>query len=165
MATRLMCWMFVLAVLLPGTAHAELVGHWRFNEGTGAVALDSSGNGNGGTFTGSPRRVPGQLGGALAFDGDDWVDYGDIMDLSAELSIACWVNPAGLDGDNGWVARWDNYAFKSSGSSLRFTTPGVLDYTAGNTTLVVGEWQHVAITFVPSQTEGLIFYLQGVEDG
>jgi len=73
------------------------------------------------------------------------------------------VNPAGLSGDNGWVARWDNYAFKSSGTSLRFTTPGVLDYTANNTTLVVGEWQHVAVTFVPSQTEGAIFYLDGVE--
>ncbi|MCH8219699.1 MAG: LamG domain-containing protein, partial [Planctomycetes bacterium] len=162
MATRLICWMFVLAVLLPGTANAELVGHWRFNEGTGTVALDSSGNGNDGTLTGA-QWVPGQLGGALAFDGDDWVDFGDVLNIADTISIACWVNPAGLSGDNGWVARWDVYAFKSSGTSLRFTTPGILDYTAGNTTLVAGEWQHVAVTFVPNQTDGAIFYLHGVE--
>ena len=64
MATRLMCWMFVLALLSAGAANAELVGHGRFNEGTGTVAGDSSGNGNDGTFTGSPQWVPGQLGPA-----------------------------------------------------------------------------------------------------
>jgi hypothetical protein len=163
MAKRLICWMFLIVVLLVGTANADLVGHWKFDEGSGTTAKDSSGNGGDGAFTGDPQWVTGKLGGALEFDGDDWVDCGDILDITAELSIACWINPAGLDGDNGWVARWDNYAFKSNGTSMRFTTPGVLDYTAGNTTLVIGEWQHVAITFVPSQTEGAIFYLQGVE--
>jgi hypothetical protein len=155
---------FVALLVLGSTvAHADLVGHWKFDEGAGTVAVDSSGNGNDGTFTGAPQYVPGQLGTALQFDGDDWVDCGDALDLTNELSIACWINPSGLAGDNGWVARWDNYAFKSSGTSVRFTTPGVLDYTANNATLVVGEWQHVAVTFVPSQTDGAIFYLQGVE--
>jgi len=164
MAKRLMYWMFLIAVLLVGTANADLVGHWRFDEGSGTTAKDSSGNGGDGTFTGDPQWVTGQLGGALEFDGDDWVDCGDILDITNELSIACWVNPAGLSGDNGWVARWDNYAFKSSGSVARFTTPGVRDYTAGNTPIVVGEWQHVAITFLPDQAAGgLIFYLNGVE--
>jgi hypothetical protein len=154
----------VLSIVLTGTARAELVGWWRFDDGSGTVAADSSASGNDGTFVESPQWVGGQFGLALEFDGDDWVDCGDILDITEAITIACWVNPAGLEGDNGWVARWDNYAFKSSGTSLRFTTPGVRDYTANNTTLVVGEWQHVAVTFAPNQAEGgTIFYVNGVE--
>ncbi|MCP4608715.1 MAG: LamG domain-containing protein [Planctomycetes bacterium] len=153
----------VLSIALTGTARAELVGWWRFDDGSGTVAADSSASGNDGNFQGEPQWVGGQFGLALEMDGDDWVDCGDILDIADQISITCWVNPAGLEGDNGWVARWDVYAFKSSGTSLRFTTPGILDYTANNTTLVVGEWQHVAVTFVPDQAEGAIFYLNGVE--
>ncbi len=154
----------VLLVWAGVAAHADLVGHWKFDEGSGTVAVDSSGNGNDGAFTGEPQYVAGQLGTALQFDGDDWVDCGDALDLTNELSIACWVNPSGLSGDKGWVARWDNYAFKSSGTMMRFTTPGVRDYNANNTTVVIGEWQHVAVTFVPNQGDGAtIFYYNGVE--
>ena len=155
---------FIIVLGLVSSASAELVGIWNFDEGYGAVAADSSGNNNDGTFQGSPLWVPGKFGTALEFDGDDWVDCGDILDITDALTIACWVNPAGLADDNGWVARWDNYAFKSNGTSLRFTTPGVRDYTANDTTLVVGEWQHVAVTFVPNQGVGAtIFYVNGVE--
>jgi len=153
----------VLVLGLVSNVSAELVGYWNFDEGSGTTVADSSGSGNDGTFVGSPLWVPGRSGTALEFDGDDWVDCGDILDIADAITIACWVNPAGLSGDNGWVARWDVYAFKSSGTSLRFTTPGILDYTANNTTLEIGEWQHVAVTFVPNQTGGAIFYLDGVE--
>lgn len=43
---------------------AGLVGHWKFDEGTGTVAADSSGNGNNGTLTNGPTwttDVPAQL--------------------------------------------------------------------------------------------------------
>jgi len=48
-----------------------LVGHWKFDDGTGTVARDSSGQGNDGTFQGSPKWVTGKLNGAMEFDGDD----------------------------------------------------------------------------------------------
>ena len=164
MCRKLVCLASIALVFgVVSSASAELVGYWRFDEGSGTTAADSSGNGGDGTFQGSPQWVPGRSGSALEFDGDDWVDCGDILDIAGPITIACWVNPAGLTDDNGWVARWDVYAFKSSGTSLRFTTPGILDYTANNTTLQIGEWQHVAVTFVPNQTGGAIFYLDGVE--
>ncbi len=152
----------VIILGLANHASAEIVGHWRLDEGSGTTVSDSIG-GNDGSFEGEPQWVAGQFGNALEFDGDDWVNCGDILNIADQISIACWVNPANLTGDNGWVARWDVYAFKSSGASLRFTTPGILDYTANNTTLIMGEWQHVAVTFVPNQTDGAIFYLDGVE--
>ncbi|MCP4453116.1 MAG: LamG domain-containing protein, partial [Planctomycetes bacterium] len=52
---------------------------------------------------------------------------------------------------------------KSSGTSLRFTTPGILDHTGGNSILEVGVWTHVAVTFDPGQSGGAVFYLNGVE--
>src|SRR3989344_5236105 len=46
-----------------------LVGYWKFDEGTGTSAGDSSGNGNTGTLVNSPSWVTGKVGGALSFDG------------------------------------------------------------------------------------------------
>jgi hypothetical protein len=46
-----------------------LVGWWKFDEGSGAVAYDSSGNGNDGNLTNGPTWTTGKIGGALSFDG------------------------------------------------------------------------------------------------
>ena len=50
-----------------------------FESGEGATALDQSGHSNHGTLEGDPRWVPGRVGGALEFNGDDSVDSGDIL--------------------------------------------------------------------------------------
>jgi len=53
-----------------------LVGWWKFNEGTGTTASDSSGSGYNGTFTGAPTWAttaptgsPYPVAGGLYFDG------------------------------------------------------------------------------------------------
>jgi hypothetical protein len=52
-----------------------LVGSWHFNEGSGTVAYDSSGNNNNGNLVNGPTWVDGKFGKALSFDGvDDYVD-------------------------------------------------------------------------------------------
>jgi len=153
----------VLVLSLASGAWADLVGHWKFDEGAGTTAADSSGNGNDGALTGTLEWVPGQIGSALQFDGDDWVDCGDVLTLTEQLTIACWVNPALLEGDRGLVTREGAFAFKSFGELLRFTTPGVLDYNGNNTILELDTWQHVAVTFVPNETGGCVFYLNGEE--
>ncbi|HCO94455.1 MAG TPA: hypothetical protein DIU00_10975 [Phycisphaerales bacterium] len=43
---------FVLDLALTSTARADLIGWWRFDEGSGTTAYDSSGNGNDGTLVG-----------------------------------------------------------------------------------------------------------------
>ena len=95
--------------------------------------------------------------------GAEQVDCGDVLTLTEGLTIACWVNPIELLGDKGFVTRQGAYAFKSSGNFLRFTTPGIWDYDGTSTLLEVNVWQHVAVTFVPNQADGLVFYLNGVE--
>jgi len=143
----------------------SLVGWWTLDEDMGTTAVDWSGHGNHGTFEGDPQWVPGYDGAALEFDGSNWVDYGNPPDLqiTEAITIACWINPAGLSDDRGFVALDGGYALKSSSDHLRFTTPGILDHDGLNTILETGTWQHVAATFQPEQSGGLVFYINGVE--
>ncbi len=69
-----------------------MVGYWRFDEGGGSSAKDSSSNGNDGTIAGASWTT-GQIDGALSFDGDD--DYVEVTDdgsLSgmSQLTVGCW---------------------------------------------------------------------------
>jgi len=143
----------------------SLVGWWKLDEDMGTTAVDWSGHGNHGTFEGDPQWVPGYDGAALELDGSNWVDYGTPPDLviTEAISITCWINPAELSGDRGFVALDGGYALKSSSDHLRFTTPGILDHDGLNTILETGTWQHIAATFQPEQSGGLVFYINGAE--
>src|SRR5690242_8651928 len=54
-----------------GTALAAqgLVGYYRFDEASGSVAQDSSGNNNNGALVNAPGRVAGMVNGCLSFNG------------------------------------------------------------------------------------------------
>ncbi|MCI0749135.1 MAG: Ig-like domain-containing protein, partial [Nevskiales bacterium] len=73
-----------------------LVGHWKFDEGSGTTASDSSGNGNTGTLNG-PVWVPGAIGRALSFDGIN--DYVSIPGFNATLlpaTLTAWIKADAL---------------------------------------------------------------------
>ncbi|MDT8303480.1 MAG: PA14 domain-containing protein [Sedimentisphaerales bacterium] len=90
----LVSFIFVLSVVLTGIAKADLVGWWRFDESSGTIAADSSGNGNNGTVMGGAEWVDGQLGGALLFNGQDsYVAAPHIPFDSRSFTIMMWVNP------------------------------------------------------------------------
>jgi hypothetical protein len=154
----------VLFGLAPLT-QAGLIGWWTLDEGTGTTVGDASGNGNDGTFQGTPTWVPGVINGALSVDGTSSVTVATTpkLQIAGSVTITCWINPTSFGGERGFCGRDLNYAFKSSGTQLRFTTPGILDHTGANTTLTAGTWQHVAATFEPGQSQGLVFYINGVE--
>ena len=76
---------------------SDLVAYWKFDEGTGTTAADSSGNGNTGTLMNGPLWTAGIAGNALYFDGiDDNVTVLDSnsLDLSSSFTLSAWVNPA-----------------------------------------------------------------------
>ncbi|MHC4538056.1 MAG: LamG domain-containing protein, partial [Planctomycetota bacterium] len=83
----------VLVLGLFSSASAELIGHWKFDEGSGEVAFDSSGNGNDGTINGESEWIPGVGGSALAFDGtDDFVGTDkSLLDNKSEFTLTFWV--------------------------------------------------------------------------
>jgi len=72
-----------------------LVGYWSFDEGSGAMAYDTSSCGNNGTLTNGPIWVDGKYGKALSFDGeDDYVNVPNAASLNpAELTFEGWFYP------------------------------------------------------------------------
>jgi len=84
--------------------HPGLVGWWRFDEGTGNVAGDSSGNGNDGTVFGA-TWVDGKYNKALSFDGsNDYVAVPHKSGLSVAsglydgFTILAWVETSQISG-------------------------------------------------------------------
>jgi prepilin-type N-terminal cleavage/methylation domain-containing protein len=72
-----------------------LVGYWPFDEGSGTIAKDYSGNGNNGTLVNGPTWTTGKVGGALIFDGvDDYVRIPrNILDPNKAFTFEAWVIP------------------------------------------------------------------------
>jgi hypothetical protein len=69
-----------------------LVGWWKFDETSGIVAHDSSGNGHDGNLTNGPTWTTGKIGGALSFDGfDDLVTMGNVTGGLLDLTFSAWV--------------------------------------------------------------------------
>ena len=78
---------------------------WKFDEGAGTIAGDSSGNGNTGTLVGAPEWTTGIREGALSFDGvDDFVQVPHSASLGITgnaISVGLWMKPTiTLDGES-----------------------------------------------------------------
>jgi hypothetical protein len=94
--------MIIICLMLTGQSFAKVdltkaVAIWTFDEGSGNVAKDSSGNGNDGKFVQEPKWVNGKYGKALEFSGaGDYVDCGNpkSFDLTDAITIVAWINPA-----------------------------------------------------------------------
>ena len=71
-----------------------LIGYWKFDDGSGSTAIDSSSNGNNGTLFNNPSWVPGKLGGALQFNGgSSYVEIQDapVFEATSSLTVSAWV--------------------------------------------------------------------------
>ena len=86
----------VLGLLLTSVANAadpNLVGWWRFDEGSGTTASDSSRYGNDGTLGGTASWDAGIFGGSLYVNGTGWVDIPPEawQPIQRKVTIACWA--------------------------------------------------------------------------
>ncbi|MFC1793728.1 LamG-like jellyroll fold domain-containing protein, partial [Planctomycetota bacterium] len=83
------------AALSVRAANADVVGLWKFDEGSGNTVVDSSGYGKNGTVHGAPAWRPsgGRIYGALEFDGnDDYVTTDFVLDPSrGAFSAFAWI--------------------------------------------------------------------------
>ncbi len=83
-----------------------LVGHWTFNETSGATAKDTSGKGHDGAVSNlwgeDPAWTTGQIGGALSFRGPDSGGDGVIVNglpaFTETFSVSAWVWADPRDG-------------------------------------------------------------------
>jgi hypothetical protein len=77
-------------------AGSRLVGCWKFDEGSGDVAYDSSGNNNHGTIYGGAIWTTGIVNGALRFSGawDNYVAFSSELSVNDAMTVEAWVYPA-----------------------------------------------------------------------
>ena len=164
----------------------SLVGYWRFQEGSGIYANDTSTYGNNGTLHGfdctsldcnssSGWTSAGKFGRGLVFDGvDDYVEIPNDESLNItgnEITIEAWIYRKQDSGQ--WerlISKDDDntdyiYAMqiRADTDAIKFeldtqTTAGILN---GNTPISTNQWYHVTGVYNGSQ---IILYLNGVVD-
>jgi len=169
---------FLFCILLTSTTKAAetgLVGWWKFDEGSGNVAMDSSDNNNEMTLLGEPTwGTDPEHRGILVFDGDD--DHTYIEGTPFELptyTIALWFRidggsgsrdilsakgPSGVNGvlleiqGDGTLRNLHRFPFASGGGSNIYTEATYDD----------GQWHHVAT--LKTATE-MVLYVDGIQVG
>ena len=172
-------YLIALIIVLTSAADADLIGLWRFDEGSGTIANDASGNGHHGTLVGDPKWTGGKIGGGLDFDGqDDVVELGAFDVVGPGITLAGWMRPETFAINDGRVItkadewgendHWWMLSTISDGgeSRLRFRlkTEGQSTTTliADSGALVTEEWQHAAATWDGTTMR---LYLDGEEVG
>ena len=165
-----------------GTGGSTPVGYWKFDEGTGTSATDSSGNGDTGTLTNQPTWVTGKLKKALNFTGTQVVQAngsGSLANLyTGGMTVSAWINPAGtggggagriVDKDNnngGWfLAMSSSNNVKLQADQFDVPPPGTAiqpSLASASNSIVLNTWQHVAATWDGSTNgTGMHIYVNG----
>jgi len=146
-----------LDLMQKGETLDGLIGWWKFDEGTGDVAYDSSGYGNDGTIYGA-TWVAGKIGGALSFDGDDYVEIPDDDSLKPELvTLEALVKSDGSPGRYKYIAGkkyaggWGSYhLYTGNTGGLRFYighSGGYITSPDAGTGIWDGNWHHIVGTY------------------
>lgn len=162
-----MAWIFARKDL--AGIYNGLMGLWKFNEGAGTQAFDSSGKGHTGNFYdpygyGNPQWVAGKQGYGLNFVGDD--DGGAVVNCgvstdfdTAELTITCWIKESTstvnywggeiiekTDGSFSWgLYTWDD------GTQLGWDRPSFRiggSWTNLTTKIQRGVWNFLAVRVI-----------------
>jgi hypothetical protein len=98
----------------------SLVAHWTFDNGSGDVALDDSGNRHDGQLTGGTWIPDGRFGGGLRLAADDSVAVPNFPAATANWSISTWIrmSPDQLEANRaiGTILTTEN--FRSNGWEL-----------------------------------------------
>jgi hypothetical protein len=171
-------------------ALSSLVGKWSFDEATGTIAHDTSGNHHDGTINGA-THLPAfdcRVFRCLGFDGvDDSVSVGSlgISNDNQPFSIVAWVNPDASTINDGLVHEIVTQGATPNGfgngqyfnrftlidsngpSSLYFEIGATQTYSAAKQTspiLQAGKWNFVAVTYDGTRTPaGMKIYVNAIE--
>ena len=149
------------------------VAYWKFDEGTGTTAYDSTTNQNNGTISGATWQTEDMCisGECLSFDGNnDYINIGTIKHLPT-FTLGAWIKAGtdvsdfrtildktiGANDRNFWLAL-------ESGTgqlSLRFSIAGTSTTYLANTALNDNKWHYVTATYDNSYVK---LYVDGKPD-
>lgn len=169
---------------VPGTGFVKgdlgdpsLVAHWKFDDGSGSIAADSSPNALHATLRNGPTWDTGYWGGALRFNGSNQfltVPHDDALSLTESLTITLWIYGCLSDFSDyrtflykGTTDKNCNYFFSVDGEKLVF---GYNDSTENEHKVEspdvewAGRWYHIAATMEPSGSGRRVrLYVDGVQ--
>jgi endonuclease/exonuclease/phosphatase family metal-dependent hydrolase len=151
-----------VTVTVGNTTASGLVGHWKFDEGSGTTAADSSGNGVAGALINSPVWTTGMVGGALSFNGTNrvsipnqppwntpsskytvafWVKVNEIRDYGGVVAVGNWGTGALeiMTTSRQWMFR-----LRTSGGPNGWSCDGTSS-TLGYLTTLDNTFHHVAV--------------------
>ncbi len=111
----IICAAVAMILAVNGSAQAVTIegqGAWCFDEGSGLITADLSGNGNTGTLVNGPAwttDTPFAYSGnhALSFDGsDDYVSVADStsLDVTGAITVEAWLKPNTVSNSLDWRA-------------------------------------------------------------
>ena len=152
--------------------------HWQFDDGSGTIAVDSSGHGHDGTLLMDPQWVAGKFGGALEFGGIsgqrvEMEGYEGILGTQ-NRTVMAWVKTAGY-GDwiswgqsvntQKWIGRVNDNAGNGAVGALRTECSG--GYTISTTVVTDDEWHHLTAVLESAGSptvEDIRMYVDGVQE-
>lgn len=180
MLRRLFFVMFVImaTLVITGSSYAfvdNIVAAWTFDEGSGTVIHDVSGNGNDGEVMGAANWDDGRFGSALVFDGANHVEvpFDESMRVlnQGDFTLAAWflvdIVPQKMlivqQGDTDGTGR--SWLFTHEGASeIRSFLGG--DTTASGVNVEEGQWYHTAVVVTEGGgTDTVQLYVNGVIAG
>jgi len=149
-----------------------LISYWKFDEGSGTTAADSSGNGHDGTFYGAVSWVNNTpCGYALNFDGTNAYLFIHAMDSfgTADFTIDFWIKTTSASTGaiyNQGTGDGQNINIFCSPDGKIYLADGGGNLRVGITDNAVndGYWHHVTIVREGTGTNQTKIYLDGVLD-
>ena len=150
-----------------------LVGYWKMDE-TATPSVDSSGNGNSGTWNGNTAGTTGKYGNGTTYDGtgDNITVSGDSIRTTGNTTISLWVKSTSADtnrglfykdnggGTGGWGMRV-MYSNSYIYASAVYTAPSVDSLSTDAVVITSGQWNHVTAVWKDGQYIQL--FINGVE--
>lgn len=173
-----------LGLALPMAAGAGpdlgIVGLWHLDEvNTDSMTMtkttpDSSGQGNTGTlmpFSSEPSLVDGYFGKALSFNGTNYVDCGNVLNVTNKLTVEAWVKDSGSSGGSvvgkfqAYDKRWHIY-INSGFDGKIYWNMGGWTYATSPTSDIGTDWHHLAMVYDGTESgdsNRLKAYIDGTE--
>jgi hypothetical protein len=161
----------------PTSLTDDLVAHWTFDEGSGTVVPDHSGNGHDGQISGGTWLPSGRFGGALHLDQGAFVAVDAFPDATSSWSISAWVRLTDasptteafktvISNENeihgGWEMNIDRTMNQPGAHFGYWEGPVLADYYRATCYCVTfGEWTHIAAS-VDGQASTISLYVGGV---
>ncbi|GEM_PF-3323081 len=130
-----------------------LVAYWKFDEGSGAIAADASGNNNVGDLVGWPTWISGKLGKALSFR-DNYVAARTPAQfaMTNAFSICAWLYPqdegsSELDGGMIFEKAGEYSLVRFPGGTLKWTMANAPVWNNSGGNAPVQQWTHLALVY------------------